>query len=115
MSGDHLHLSTPRAGPAFLVSLHVLICCLSLVFVMRSYGYLLQTTDMDEGRLYAAVLNVAAFALFSVIFTVARFSFGYIVGFYFYTVVLGFLWLVEFTEHQYDHTLSALSAFVSGI
>lgn len=115
MSGDHLRLSPPRAGPAFLVSLHVVICCLSLVYAMPSYGYLLQTTDMDESRLYAAMLSVAAFALFSVIFTVARFSFGYIVGFYLYSVVLGFLWLVEFTEHQYDHTLAAISAFVSAI
>src|SRR6202012_3481570 len=104
-----------RAGPALLIWLHILVCCLSLVYVMRSYGYLLKTGSIDESRLSAALLNVAAFALVSVIFTVARFSFGYILGFYFYTIVLGFLWLVEFSEHQYDHTLATISAFLSGI
>jgi hypothetical protein len=115
MSSDQSRLSTSRAGSAFLVNLHILVCCLSLIYVMRFYGYLLQTGDINENRLYAAVLNVAAFAIVSVIFTVTRFSFGYILGFYFYTIVLGFLWLVEFSEHQYDHKLATISAFLSGL
>jgi hypothetical protein len=115
MSGNHLRLTTPRAGPALLVYLHILVCCLSLVYVMPFYGYLLYTTGSDESRLSVALLNVAAFALVSVIFTFARFSFGYILGFYFYNIVLGFLWLVEFSKHQYDHTLATISAFLSAI
>src|SRR5579871_1510788 len=110
MTVEHLRLPTPRAGPALLIFLHILICCASLFYVMYYYSYLLQTTDIDERRLCAALLNAAAFALISVIFVGARFSFGYILGFYFYTIVLGYLWLVEFSQHQYEQTLATISA-----
>jgi hypothetical protein len=115
MSVDHLRHLTPRPGPVFLVLLHILTCCVSLAYVTHYYGYLLHTTDIDESRLCAALLNVTAFALLSVIFVAARFSFGYILGFYFYTIVLGYLWLVEFSQHQYEQTLATISAFVSAV
>ena len=52
----------------------------------------------DKARLYAAVLNVALFATVAVLFAFSRFSFGYFLGFYFYTMILGYLWLVEFSQ-----------------
>jgi hypothetical protein len=69
----------------------------------------------DETRLYAAALNIAPFALVSILFTFSRFSFGYVLGFYFYTMILGYLWLVEFSRFHYDHVLAIVSAFASAL
>ena len=69
----------------------------------------------DKTRLYAAALNIALFALVSILFAFSRFSFGYVLGFYFYTMILGYLWLVEFSKFNYDHTLATVSAFVSAL
>ena len=46
-------------------------------------------------RVYPAALNVAPLALGAVIFALSRFSFGYFLGFYLYTMALGFLWIAE--------------------
>jgi hypothetical protein len=62
--------------------------------------------------LYAAAV-AAAFSSISLFFVLARFSFGYFVGFYFYTMVLGFLWIDVFTQYQYEHRLAGFSAAVS--
>ena len=59
----------------------------------------------DPARLHIAVAVVAAFALVSVAFCFARFSFGYAVGFYFYTMISGYLWLNCFTDLNYDHRI----------
>jgi hypothetical protein len=56
---------------------------------------------------------VAAFSLISVAFLITNFSFGYFVGLYFYTMVVGYLWINCFTDLNYDHRLSALSAAAS--
>jgi hypothetical protein len=69
----------------------------------------------DETRLYAAMLNVALFAIVSVLFIFSRFSFGYFLGFYCYTMILGYLWIVEFSRFQYDHRLAAVSAFAAAL
>jgi hypothetical protein len=65
--------------------------------------------------LYVAVLAAAAFALFTPLFAFARFSFGYFVGFYFYTMVLGYLWLASFSDLNYNHLLTQFSAAASVI
>jgi hypothetical protein len=83
--------------------------------VAEFYAYYFQIAIFDANLLYAAALNIAPFALASVLFTFSRFSFGYFVGFYFYTMILGYLWLVEFSRFQYDHTLATFSAFVSAM
>jgi len=117
-SGDTLKSafmrSRARLGLAFLLCLHVVTCCLSLIYVAESYAYL-QIFAFDKTRLYASALNVAPFAIASVLFTFGRFSFGYILGFYFYTMILGYLWLVEFLKSHYDHTLATVSAFASAL
>jgi hypothetical protein len=103
-----------RLGPAFLLQLHIIACCLSLIYVAEFYANI-QIVMFDESRLYAAALNIAPFALVSVLFTFCRFSFGYVLGFYFYTMILGYLWLVEFSRFHYDHALATVSAFVSAV
>jgi hypothetical protein len=69
----------------------------------------------DTARWYVAVAAVTAFALVSSVFIFARFSFGYLVGFYFYTMILGYLWLNPFTDLRYDHRLAGLSAAASAV
>jgi hypothetical protein len=109
-----------RVRIACLMCLHTLICCVSLVYVADATFQI--STDpvpfhifYDPARLHIAVAVVAAFALLSVVFCFARFSFGYAVGFYFYTMISGYLWLNCFTDLNYDHKSSALSAAVSAV
>ena len=58
---------------------------------------------------------MAGFSLVASAFAFARFSFGYFVGFYFYTMVLGYLWLGRFTDLQYNGALAGLSAAASAV
>jgi hypothetical protein len=103
-----------RPGPTFLLYFHIVTCCVSLIYVAEIYANL-HVAMFDKSRAYAAALNVAPFTLASVLFTLGRFSFGYALGFYFYTMVLGYLWLVEFSKFHYDHTLATASALVSAL
>jgi hypothetical protein len=100
-----------RADPVLLglVLLHSAIFCASLILVANRQFYILYSGNL----LSYAVISVAAFSLLSLPFAVARFSFGYFVSFYFYTLVLGFLWLDVFTKYNYDRKQAALSAALS--
>ena len=97
-----------RLGLLVLICFHTIICCISLVNVAGYQSYMLY----DGDQLYGAVFAAAAFSAISLLFVLARFSFGYVVGFYFYTMVLGFIWLSNFTKYHYDHKLAALSAAI---
>ena len=105
-------------GLALLVALHILICCASLVYVSNykfPFGFNPENFHIfyDPARLYIAVTVVAAFALISPFFVLARFTFGYFAGFYLYTMILNYLWLNCFTDLNYDHRLAGLSAATS--
>lgn len=63
--------------------------------------------------LWPAVLIVIAFAMTATAFATAAFSFGYVVSYYFYLMIIGFLWINQFTALQYDHLLAAVSAVLS--
>ncbi len=107
-----------RYGLASLICFHIAICCISLVYVADNNNPVAVDPAafhmfFDPARLHVAVAVVAAFALVSALFVLARFSFGYLVGFYFYTMILGYLWLNCFTDLNYDHRLAGLSAAVS--
>jgi len=103
-----------RLGPALLIYFHIVICCVSLMYVAEFYAHL-QIVMFDENRVYAAALNIAPFALASILFTFSQFSFGYVLGFYFYTMMIGYLWLVAFSKFNYDHVLASFSAFGSAL
>lgn len=103
-----------RFGPAFLIYFHIIVCCLSLIYVADFYANL-KVVMFDQSRLYAAALNIAPIALASILFAFGRFSFGYVLGFYFYTMILGYLWLVAFSRLNYDHELATISAFGSAL
>jgi len=106
--------SNGRRWLAVLLCLHIVMCCLSLVFVAAFYpGY--EIVMFDKTHLFPAVLSVALFAAVFVLFIFSRFSFGYFLGFYFYTMILGYLWLVAFSRFPYDHALAAASAFAAAV
>jgi hypothetical protein len=92
-----------------LVCIHTAICCVSLAQVSYRQAYILY----DERLLPGAIIVVALCSFVALLFIWARFSFGYFVGFYFYTMVLGFLWIDQFTKFNYDHRLAGASAVAS--
>jgi hypothetical protein len=105
-----------RIRLALLIWFHTVIWCVSLAYVADG------TVDnvafhifYDPDRLPHAVTAVAAFAPVSIAFCFAGLSFGYVVGFYFYTMISGYLWLSCFSDLNYDHGLAGLSAAVSAM
>src|ERR1700686_234567 len=107
-----------RLGLAGLIGVHIVVCCLSLIQLANfrfpnAFNPAVYHIFYDPAQLPVAVLAVAAFSLVSLLFVFARFSFGYFAGFYFFTMILGYLWLVEFSRFNYDHALAAFSAFAS--
>jgi len=105
---------------ALLVCLHILTCCVSLIYVATfdvPHAFVPGEFHIffDPARWYAAVIVAAGFALFSAVFVCAGFSFGYFVGFYLYTMILGYLWLGRFTDLSYNSPLAALSAAASAV
>lgn len=101
-----------RIALVLLICSHIVLCCVS--FRLSSYyrdSYILY----DGTRLHYAIAAVAVFALVSPLFVFARFSFGYFVGFYFYTMILGYLWLNCFSQFNYNHTIAGASAAVSAV
>lgn len=77
-----------------LVLVHVVACCVSLAYVTYYYSYI-GIFAFDPAQLVPAVLNVAPLAAASILFAVSRFSFGYLVGFGFYTLTIDYLWLAR--------------------
>ena len=97
----------------FLNFIHVAICCISLVCVAQIYpDYFI---SYRPSGLFSAVIVTTAFAAISLLFAFAGVSFGYFVGFYFYTMIAGYLWLNRFSEFDYNHPLAALSAAASAV
>jgi hypothetical protein len=113
-------LPAERIRIALLMCLHTAICCVSLVYLADakfqvSFDPAQFHVFYDSARLQGAIMAVAAFALVSLAFCFARFSFGYVVGFYFYTMISGYLWLSSFSDFNYDHRSAGLSAAVSAV
>jgi len=99
---------------ALLLGFHVIICGVSLTYV----AYLYQSpfiVAFGMARIGPAILIAAPFSLTAVLFAISRFSFGYFVGFCLYTVIFGYLWLVEFSVFPYEHRWSAVSSAFSGL
>lgn len=96
-----------------LICLHIVGCCISLIFVAKIYPEF--HIFFRPADLAGAVAIIAAFALVSTLFVFAEFSFGYFVGFYFFTMALGYLWINQFSEFDYNHKLTGLSAAASAV
>ena len=127
---DHAMVSATQQMPdrqlqkhlrlALLICFHIFICCVSLVYVSSNTlpnGGIPQIFHIfyDPARLVNAVTVVAAFSLVASFFILADFSFGYLTGFFFFTMILGYLWLNCFTDLNYDHRLAGVSAAASAV
>lgn len=110
---NNIYALRERLGSTLLVYFHLVICCLSFAFVTQLFdSYHL---FYDPNRLPGAVLTVAAFALVALLFAFADFTFGYFVGFYFYTMVFGYLWITSFSNFSYNREMAGLSAAASAV
>lgn len=101
-----------RLRLAFLLAVHTVICCVSLVCRSPYHAFHI---FYDEARQQTAIITVAAFSAVSLLFVFADFSFGYFVGFYFYTMIVGYLWLGTFSDLLYNRPLAELSAAISAV
>jgi hypothetical protein len=117
---DRQHQPRNQPGLTLLICFQIVICCVSLVYV-SSYsnpnGFFPATFHIfyDPARLSDAVIVIAAFAPVAFLFILADFSFGYLTGFFFFTMILGYLWLNCFTDLNYNHRLAGLSAEASAV
>ncbi|SFU59488.1 hypothetical protein [Bradyrhizobium arachidis] len=102
-----------RVSLGVLIGLHIVACCVSLAYLSR--GYASYHIYYDPALLNVAIATIASFAVLSYLFLLAPFSFGYFLGFYFYTMVVGYLWLNCFSRFEYNHWLSGVSAVASMI
>lgn len=102
-----------RLGLAILC--HVVTSCVSLIFVVENYRRLLPLAPNSLHLIAGAAVGVIPFALCATVFALRRFSFGFAIGFYFYTLILGYVWLIAYSTFPYDHRTAAISAFASGI
>src|SRR5262249_40877363 len=90
---------------------HIVICCISLALIAPHHFSF--HIFYDPVRLPIAIAAVGAFAVAAWAFTAVPFSFGYLLSFYFYTVVLGYLWLNRYSYLDYDHRLGGIPAAAS--
>jgi hypothetical protein len=110
---DRLQQINERPALAVLLGCQIVISCVSLVYAAR-YHYDFHVF-YDPARLNWALGVVSVFSVAAYVFALAPFSFGYFVGFYFYLMVLGYLWLNSFSDLEYDHRLGGLSAAASAV
>jgi hypothetical protein len=101
-----------QPGLAAILSAYVAIGCVSFVYVIETYDYI-GLFAFDRARLFPAMLTVAPLVPVLLLFVFSRFSFGYVLGFGFFTIILGYLWLTQFSLLVYDHRLGAISAVTS--
>jgi hypothetical protein len=117
---DRQHQLSQRLRLALLISFHIVVCCVSLVYI-SSYKYPIGFSPQpfhifyDPNLLFSAVIAVLGFAPAASIFVLADFSFGYLVGFSFFSMIVGYLWLNCFTDLSYDHRLAGFSAATSAV
>jgi len=105
-------LAQIRFGLVPLLCLYIAMCCVSLALIASSYA---DVVAFDSHHLLTPLLLVAGFSIIALLFAIAPFSFGYFLGFYFYTMILGYLWLVGFSRLSYDHSLATISIFLSAL
>jgi hypothetical protein len=101
-----------RSRLPVLLLVHIAVCCLSFVYAIEIYSYI-GLFAFDRTQVLSAVLTVAPLVPVALLFVFSRFSFGYILGFGFFTVILGYLWLTKFSLLGYDRRLGAISALAS--
>ena len=101
-----------RLKLALVLLAYAAACCVSMLCVIHYYDYM-RAFAFDRAQLIPALLTVVPVVVVSLLFVFSRFSFGYYIGFCFYTIILGYIWLSKFSLLDYDHSLGRLSALAS--
>jgi hypothetical protein len=108
-------LARPRRLSLILLVVHVALICTSLYYVQKYYSYI-WSIAFDPALLPKAGLSVALFSVVLLpLFSVSRFSFGYYLGFYFLNMILGYVWLVQFSIFDYSTSLALISILLSAV
>jgi hypothetical protein len=110
---DGRQLNRERLITTLLICFHIVICCVSLVYITELHDK--AHIIYDPARLPGAAAVIAAIAPVLFLFVFARFTFGYFVGFYFYTMIVGYLWINYFSDFSYNHPMAGLSAAGSAV
>lgn len=113
MEGDAAGEPSRPIRMALLLCGYIIVCCLAFRLSYPHYreSYVLY----DAARLPYALAVIAGFSMLALLLVFVKFSFGYLISFYFYSMVLGYLWLNCFSKFQYDHVLAGVSAAVSTV
>lgn len=100
----------PTGGLISLLFVYCAALCISLVQTADAFPDVVVFRASD---VLAATLGAASFGLISALFALTRFSFGYFVGFYFFSIIFGYVWLVKFSVLSYNHSSAVVSIIVS--
>ena len=82
---DGRQLLRERLGLGTLICCHVVVCCISLI--CAAYLHPVYHVLYDPSLWLIPATAVAGFTLVGMLFAFAEFSFGYFVGFYFFSMV----------------------------
>ncbi len=93
-------------GLALLLAIFLAVNCISVATIEYRAG-------IAHGHVLTALAGTSLMAGFIPLLLLARFSFGYLVGFSFYGVIAGFVWITYFSHLAYDHDQARLSAIAS--
>ncbi len=110
---DGRQLLRERLGLGTLICFHVVVCCISLI--CGAYLHPIYHVLYDPSEWFIPAMAVAGFTLVGMLFVFAEFSFGYLVGFYFFSMIAGYILENLLTEFYYNHELAGLSAAVSAV
>jgi hypothetical protein len=91
---------------ALLLVVFVILNCVSLTEVLHN-------SVPGHRNFWVATAITLSLAIFILLFVRAPFSFGYIIGFDFYCLITGYIWLSYFVAGSYDHTLARWSVIAS--
>lgn len=112
------YFGSPEMRLGILIGLHTAVCCISLVVIAT--GVLSTSIDphifhihFQLDRSWIALVAVTLFSSVGVLFVLCRFSFGYFIAFYFYSMIASYLWLTAFSDFSYNHLLGGFSAAIS--
>src|SRR6201990_11033 len=84
---------------ALLLVAFLILNCVSLTEVLHN-------SVPGHPNFWVALAITLSLAVFFLLFVRTPFSFGYFIGFNFYCLITGYMWLSYFVSGSYDHTLA---------
>jgi hypothetical protein len=108
---EYFDLGPSAAVAALLLAPFLAVNCMSMTRVLMLQSS--QSGNAGSLNFWSAVGATLLLAAFIPLFALARFSFGYIVGAAFYSVIAGFIWLTYFVAPAYDDVRARWSAGAS--